>query len=291
MVALCARREAGTSPLTLGRDQHIVSTSKHHTVPKHPLESHPPNNHIVSPSSVAVCARKQRLGTEPCTGALLQYMLGGGAGATVACGSLGRVVLWWCEEEAAAAPLSEEVGGTTLVWPALSAESSPPAPLPPLALKAAEEVALRRLREPFPFSPAGRLDEAVCRRREPDGIFLSARCGEGVAEEGVCLAGVSVVDGGEAGVSSSVRRLLIVGGDMTSGMDALGVSTSGIVCCVRGEVPVAPAAGGRAGLVVAGPLPDDVVAREIKDSRSVPARSLPAAEEDDGVVAKSLAAT
>lgn len=132
--------------MTLGLDQHIVSMSKHQTVPKHPLESHPPKSHIVSPSSrVDVCARKQRLGTEPCTGALLQYMDGGGAGVTAACGNLGRVVLWWCCEE----DLSEELGRAVLVvCPPLSVESSPPPP-PFAPLNAADELALRRLRDPF----------------------------------------------------------------------------------------------------------------------------------------------
>jgi hypothetical protein len=50
---------------------------------KHPLSSQPPNIHATLSASVTVCARKPCVGRVPHTGALLQYITGGGAGSTL----------------------------------------------------------------------------------------------------------------------------------------------------------------------------------------------------------------
>jgi hypothetical protein len=55
---------------------------KHHMSLKHPLSSQPPNIHATLSARVTVCARKPWVGSAPQTGALLQYITGGGAGST-----------------------------------------------------------------------------------------------------------------------------------------------------------------------------------------------------------------
>ena len=61
---------------------------KHHMSLKHPPSSQPPNNHATLSASVTVCARTPCVGSDPQTGALLQYITGGGAGSTLV--ALGR---------------------------------------------------------------------------------------------------------------------------------------------------------------------------------------------------------
>src|SRR6266850_4120952 len=55
---------------------------KHHMSLKHPLSSQPPNIHAKLSARVTVCAQNPWVGRTPQTGALLQYITGGGAGST-----------------------------------------------------------------------------------------------------------------------------------------------------------------------------------------------------------------
>jgi len=55
---------------------------------KHPLSSQPPNIHATLSARVTVCARKPWDGSVPQTGALLQYITGGGEGSMLV--ALGR---------------------------------------------------------------------------------------------------------------------------------------------------------------------------------------------------------
>ena len=52
---------------------------KHHMSLKHTFPSQPPKIHATLSASVAVCARKPWVGSQPQTGALFQYITGGGA--------------------------------------------------------------------------------------------------------------------------------------------------------------------------------------------------------------------